>query len=98
MRVAAPRAAYCSGVAVWTVPRMVLPRTTVPASYAALTASRVTPGKRAASPRNGERAVWDWTGPDALQHPGDVVRSAPGTGGPARSPARSSHVYATGPR
>ena len=31
-RVAAPRAAYCSGVEVWTVPRIVLPRTIAPDS------------------------------------------------------------------
>ena len=31
-RVTAPRAAYCSGVAVWTVPRIVLPRTIAPVS------------------------------------------------------------------
>ena len=97
MRVTVPRAAYCSGVAVWTVPRMVLPRTTVPASYAALTASRVTPGKRAARPTNGERAVWDWTGPTASSIPETSVGRS-GNWRASASPARSSHVYATPPR
>ena len=45
------------------MPRIVLPRTIASDSYAAVTASWVTPGRRAPSAAYGERAVWDWIGP-----------------------------------
>ena len=45
------------------MPRMVLPRTIASDSYAVVTASWVTPGRRAPSAAYGERAVWDWIGP-----------------------------------
>src|SRR5687768_12490823 len=74
---------------------MVLPRTTVPAAYAALIASWVMPGKRAPRPMNAERAVWVCMSP--MARTAAAASTAP-SGAPVSSgnwraraaPARSS--------